>query len=1735
MSDDFLEDFDKFSGFEPSGGFGGMGSGAFDFDAEDEMKHGLTNTDKKKVHKLDSQNAFQFDNPLSLADDLGELKSMEESKGGNLLSNILDFNPKSHEDRNRKSSSPNVSNFLQVPGSATKRNQQQPTTNPPKESPRTAQKPKDKEVVKNSPSQTKPSNSKNSEKTAIPATKQQKPSPQSTKNAPDAPKKTNTPNQAPKASPNSTGTKPIAPISTSPSQPKKDRPTTAAPTGKSDSQKPIEKTPLLKDKANLPGITLTRPEIPKLEIDPLLISEEDKKIPNTIKPAGTKLPDTKEVKPAPKAAEEDFAEFDDFEGDFADIQGDQALPEVKKNNGTATKEIKNAQKPAAIDEPTDQQIGGFDTLGELPAKDEKADKKNKFLNVHEANDDFDEDFGFASNAISDQVGSEVPKVNLDNSGVSNRNFDEKMISTVNSEQVESRNDQKSKNAEETQNKTSKKAMDGIKEVSGDNSNSANKASSNNRRPAKDPKTGSDSPVLEEPLNQPTFLENSNEVKPNFKVQPRGAEAFKQAAAAAKQTVTITTVKKPGDRPQSSTGGSQAKKPNINDPPPKKARLPDFGLKPQKPPKQVTAATLLAQAGVEEAKTQKDDFGALLATLTNQVKKDLKENEEKKDVKVFKPKKDIEVQRELLEKERVQVMKDFLGKAKLDEEERRKKEIEEAKLKLDEFKKQNGIQYPKVKTKPKPSVVEPPKPADPPKDLIAEANNFIRAGAWKKKKPEGDKKASEGDETSKPGSPDGLFEVAEKEEGVNNMPEFKAPTNRGPGTNSNTGKEEGDELQPSPNLENDFDPDKGDIGLANLPENNSEGFFGAIPNEMQPVKSSKPGTKKVNVLMKSQNLTEKEKKAVFENFKQKEADRQKRAEEAIMIETWDKKVKETKKAAVEIENNFRIAQDLEQKEKRERLDKYSQGHVTLRHGKQEPEATESKAEGKPTKYSEFRLRSGAGVQGLLTIKEDKNEMRDIKFRALEVAKAHELKKLAAEREKELFKERLNKEKDFLKERARREQEHLRVLQAEKVKKKKGEDKKEDENQAKPTVNAFYEESVEGEQAPIPTQGQPEQPEGQNEAGSGPHLKLKHSLKLKAFLQKLAEINQGMISQLKQRDKEYEQLRKEYEAMAIRQRKEDDKERRAIVESALEKVPMMKLFDLLRGDSSLIRTNQIGRQLRDNNTLSLVEKKTLKELLSSAGQDLLTYNQFELILKENEVQDNLKIAKGAAEIEEDRKLAKFLHQLEDYSEKIEDFNKVVDSRACDSFDAYNNIMVLKKEQLSYMAAIPQMMEGLSKRLNSMISSMNKQEDDDKFLVGFEEVEKANKDKLYKLQNIYQDALRDFDETDSRLKNLQLFDVKDFEELERKEKTLASTAFAAIHSIHNLNFEQKNKVLNFIAFLGKEKKSALMIQSWYRGWKARKIYGKKKTFRQRLWYLANRWIKRFYKRSATKMIPELLDSFYRAKTHMAFHMINRSNPIPAFKRELSELTIKMLSSRLERRNFDKVEFNISYRDSLIQGDQALPGMASMRSSMGSIHKDVKAQSESSLHISEVYDEANQGRLSSIDGKSVFYAIILQRFYRYYRKKLNPEVFFVTPSEAINRCRLCNLDPVKVILPENHVCLYCLSCFSELNETHKRTKQFRLLKINPRMQKPLSDMEKAERVLIIYKKISKLRDFSVLCKAWDFDGTGLIHEEDLELLVGRLKMITQTEKNLLLKFSEAFQSGGQVDYREIIGSLQR
>lgn len=1735
MSDDFLEEFDKLSGFENSAAFGGAQSGAFDFDGEDEMKFnksGVGNSEKRRGGQPDSMNDFKFGNPMSMADDLLDLKSLEESKGTKLPSNILDFNPTSIEDRNRKTSSPNTSNFLQIPSSATLRNPPVQVTKSPKEIPKESQPKKTTEQPKITSQTGKTNMSFKPEKPPAQAHKQPATNTQTSKKALEPVKKPTPSVSTQKAPPSNPNSKPTAVAGQKAAQTDKGRPGSAVPEPKAASKPEVSKPSPRKDKGNLPGIILTRPEIPKLEMDPLLATEDEKGQPAFQQPKaeGTQ-PDA-----LAKMAQDDFADFDDFEAEFAHEDGLQnAPPGLPAAPGPAGLNVKTVNP--ALEEPTDMQVGVFDGMGDDPNEGGDNTKKNKFLNVHEANDDFDEDFGIASNAISDQVGSEVPKVNLENSGVSNRNFDEKMISTVNSEQIESHQDQKSKKVDDGNNLTAKKAMEGIKEVSGDNSNSQNKTSSNNQRKNKIENTDLVTSGPEEPLNQPTFLDNSKEIKPQFKNQPREISDRKPAGPNSKNSIPVSFQKKANERPQSSTGGSKPKQKPADELPAKKARLPDFGLKTAKLPKQITVEALLSQAGVEQPAEKPDDFGALLNALTKQVKRELKENIDKQGGQPFREKKDNEVQRELLERERLHVMKAFLTKTKLDEDEKRKKEIEEAKQKLEEFKKKNGVQYPTVKVKPKPPVVQPTKPSEPAKDLIAEANNFIRSGAWKKSTNPTDKKITEEKKDAKVKEGGELFEVAEAEEGANNMPGINPDSNQINFPEDDYEREELDQNEKDKNPESDFNNIEGDIGLANLAENHSETFFNGIPKDMEPKKSPSSGKNKAKTLHKSSLAVTNEKKAVFENYKQKEAERAKRAEEALMVETWDKRVKKTKVDADRLEEKFRIAQDLEQKEKRERVDKYLQGHNTLRYGKQALGKSGSQVETASKKHAEFRVRVGTGLAGPLVVKEETNEQRDIKFRALEVAKAHQQSVAAKEREKQLFKERLLREKQYLQERTLKEQEYLKSLQAEKLRKKKGDDKEPAEEENKPTVNAFYEESVEGDQAFAPGEAEKEGMTELQDANKGPHLKMKHSLKLKAFIQKLLEVNQGMIDQIKQRDFEYDQLKKEYEGIIVNQRKEEEKEKRAIIESALKKMPVIKLFDLLRGESSLVRTAQIGRQFRDSDELSMVEKKALKELFSSCGHELLTYNQFEAILKEDELRENFKIAKGAAEIEEDKKLAKFIHQLEDYGERIVEFRSIVDSRHCDSFDAYNKILILKKEQLSFMVSIPQMMESLSSRLNALINSMSKYENDDQILQGFEEVDQNNREKLSKLQNVYQDALNDFDETDTRLKNMQLFDIKDFEEHEKKERSLAAAAFEATQTIHQIGFKQKNDILNFLAFAGKKKKSALLVQSWFRGWKARKLYGKKKTFRQRLWYLANRWIRKFRKRAATKMIPELLDSYYRAKLHVSFSRINQDYKTPPFERNLSELTIKMLASRDIRNNLTRVEFINTNKESQIHGEQALPGFNSRRESIGSAGKDRHGDSEveekTETHASESLEQPRGDQITTVDGRMIYFSLILQRYYRYFRKKANPGVFFVSPYEAIDKCRLCKLAPVRVVVPENHICLYCWTCFSEHNAHHKKTRKFKLLKVDSKRQRGLSETLMVERAKVIFHKITKVKDFEVLCRAWDYESTGLIGLEDLDLLVDRLKMITQTEKRLFIKVCSALQTGGHVEYAEIIGSL--
>ena len=1735
MTDDFLDDFDKFSGFDQSAGFGGAGGGGFDLDVEDEMKFNKNsepNTDRKKELDDSVSRNFKFSNPLASATDLDDLKFLDNSRQRDTETKLLDFNFGNSREQRPGNNSPDTSNFLQIPSQRTL--SPKPIIKP---SPAKAvdQKPKVSDLK--AKSHIKPVSSKQTPKAALPEAKKPPPTTKSSTipkqpipKPPPEPKKASPP-------PPTATTKPQKPPSTRPPSKTIDddkarhaRPASGVTQRQPGDRLSAAKVSPRKDKGNMPSIVLTQVDMPKLEFDPA-ISIDDGDC-GGMESLGEKSPGKIETQKiaVDKGGNDSLDDFGDFDHDM-DAPVKTEVATIRAHNKTKlSTDKKEKAKLATLEEPTDQQFGGFDGDFYNPPPPEEDTKKNKFLNVHERDDDFDDDFGIESNAISDQVGSHVPKVNLDHSEVSNRNLDEKLISTVKSEQLESLKEIKESKIEQTKEKAKINSMEGINEVSGDNSNSQNKTGSHRAKQSEATNHNVSDPIYEEPLNQPTFMDKeSQEIKPNNQIKPKAV--MQNAFTNIPSKLSTLPSKNPAvGRPQSSTGGSKSKQPNPQDPPPKKARLPDFGLKPQaKLAKVIPIAALLAKVGADtEGETSKDvDFGHLLTALTKHVKRDLKEIEDQGKVKVVKPKNNTEIQRELLEKERMEITKAILGKMKMDEQERRKIEIEEAKQKLAEFQKQNGIKYPKPKQKAKPSLIEKTKVQEPPKDLIAEANNYIRSGAWKNKAKQQESSKEESKDGKKEDPPAGLFQVEEIEQGDNNMP-MSQPSWMLNDDNGNEADGPTDEVEDikSDNVseENpDFMQQPKDVGLSNLPENNSEAFFQGVPQDMLPDPEPKAKDNQKSSLSKSKGIVIKDKNAVFNQYRAKEAERQRKAEEALMMETYDKKVKQLKKKEAKLEEDFRLAQDLEEKEKRERLDKYSQGHVLIRHTKPADTDGESRPAQPKNKYSEFRFRSGAGVPGLLHVTEEKDEQRDIKFRALEVTKAHEAKLLQKQQEQDKFKDQLNKQKEYLKERTTREQEKLRALREEKTKKHSNKEHKSSAHEKDAAPRFTVEESIQGDQAAFGSDVDVS-PREENELqeGAGPRLKMKHSIKLKSYIEKLQQVTSGLLSQIKDRDTEYNNLKKEYDSMATKQMKDSTKERRETIEACLKRIPTGKLFDILRGDSLLIRVAMISRVMRDISELSSDEKKIIRDCLSKSGDELLTFNKFEQLLKEGDSDDDGKVTRSLDEIETEKKLSLFMIDLEVFSDSLADTKASIESRECDSVDAYNSIQKFKKQQLKHLAIIPGMMETLTSRLNNLMSSLDNIDKDQSFLMNFEKLDKGNKDKLDQLNAVYNGALKDFDDVDGKMKSVKLFEIDMFEEIEAKEKDIAKVAFEATNKIHSIEFKQKNDVLNFVAFAGKQKKSALIIQCWFRGWKARKLYRAKRSFKQRMTFLCHRWVLRFRKRAATKMIPELLDSYYRARTHIALSFIRRLDKLPPFDRKLSLLTIRMLTTRSARQGIDYGALANFLVEKNIIGVESLPTEVLDPTLKKDEHE-----------MTETEDSSKQG-IFSVDGKSIYFALILQRFFRYFRNKVNPEVFYIDSNTGVKKCNLCMISPIRVVSPDDNICLYCWPCFDELIIKKKRTKTFKLLKSKASNALAITLIELKTLAHHIYCKISKSRDFIQLCRAWDFNNEGRISVEDSKLLVERLKMITQNEKKVFVKYIMSLQGNGMVDYGEIIGSLQ-
>ena len=118
------------------------------------------------------------------------------------------------------------------------------------------------------------------------------------------------------------------------------------------------------------------------------------------------------------------------------------------------------------------------------------------------------------------MGDEAPRVNLDGSQVSNKNFDEKMIETVNSEQLDS-----TKGKPDAPEQDPRPMMDHIREVNEDNDNSNPKTASLQRPDKQSDKHRSESGAEAEaelpatgvladsaPLNEPTFMKEAREQK-----------------------------------------------------------------------------------------------------------------------------------------------------------------------------------------------------------------------------------------------------------------------------------------------------------------------------------------------------------------------------------------------------------------------------------------------------------------------------------------------------------------------------------------------------------------------------------------------------------------------------------------------------------------------------------------------------------------------------------------------------------------------------------------------------------------------------------------------------------------------------------------------------------------------------------------------------------------------------------------------------------------------------------------------------------------------------------------------------------------------------------------------------------------------------------------------------------------------------------------------------------------------
>jgi hypothetical protein len=1355
----------------------------------------------------------------------------------------------------------------------------------------------------------------------------------------------------------------------------------------------------------------------------------------------------------------------------------------------------------------------------------KIDAKNKFLNVHEAGLE-DEMIG-ESNAISDNIDSHPP-VNLEGSQVSNRHFDEKMISTVMSEQVESGVGTKGEE------KTLKDEMEKINEVNrGDNDESKLKSGSNRtknremssfndplsfnkmdgkqnknndfgnfddgfdfedtpeqvdkkevvrpktaqiKRPPEPvkpkvvpvkpekpaPKVSTTKPVVApkptptQPKAKPEPVKAVKEVLPSKSKEPV-KNVSKPEGLSPNKSNKITTPKpvmqtKPVQkRPQSSQPTKPVKQEAPSEPKPKE-RVPVFGLK-EKKPKPVDLNALLKKENISTKKTAKENgkdgreeemegedeketeeevgFKDFLKLMKKKVKEDILTGEE--DQK-WKPKKkaeisETELKKEMLKKDLKNFQKQNLSQQIL-EAGQRAAQLEEARKKLEEFKSKNDIKYPKYKKKAEPTV-DPPKEKIPVKDPIQEANEQMRifAKQLKAKKEEKEKKRE--------GEQQNMFEEEIVEKGDECMP--TSP----PSKPANNGK-----------------------NLKNLSMHESEMMeVVSEEEEHQKPKNRAP----VDKDREAYNKVMKERKEKERRLKEKENDIF--TKEEIEKRVKRDRIKEIDHKLENLEKRFNLQENQEAEFEINHKDKLATKNKFLRYGKPKNGNQDQNNSGR----TGWDYRIGEGIPSKFERDVKEWEKKDIKVRTFERHEKLKQERAKDEQEKIQFKEKLKEQKVVL--------EKIHVFEQEKVAEtramiyKKGSTKPAVSNSPKKEEAKISEVVEEDEKEEEETQA----------STAKPSIKMKHVLKLRDYLGKMRQVNEGLQTQLKNRENTYHSVQEELEKNLQTIHSSAIKEKQNILSKIRTKLRSEELFDLLRKDSKLLKVTEVNRNLKDITVLTDEEKKLVKERVYSSNEDLLTRNKLEEVMNPESLVTPIKVSKTAKEIMLDNEINKYSETLISFEESIQEYGQALDTKEMDSVEAYTRIKRLKNVQAKILIQMNSLMEALVKKTEDLAAEFSKMDQANKDMLIHYEVANENNAKIGKLDKVYTNALKEFDEIDQELNRVKLFELDDFDELKKREVDWLQTIYESRQGIHNIGFRQLNHTLGFISGLSKQKKSALLIQSCFRRFKARKLYKKKLCLRDRTRYLVLKYIHRFKKRMLLGTLSDLLQDYFRNRAFKVFQRLKKT-PGP-YNRNLTRRTMSFIKGSLRPHLGHSATFSTDGMDLTEKLDLKVSDRKETKSFM--LPK-------------------TRASVQDVDGLVIYASIILQRLYRQARRKPNPAVFFVTPDVKVDKCRLCDISPISVVAKENLICLYCNSCFAETNSKRNRIRRFKRLE----QGKPQPLANEAENIKRIMAKINSVQDLSVQFRAWDTKHRGAIEVEDVPRMLSRLKCITNAEKNLLGNF---------------------